>query len=812
MAVDRVPKDMVSSAFLGVELRDAAKMKKIDTCAQILFDKNVLHPVTPTEISQANGIAIGAIAGLGGGADQVSVLVSRASAANTGTNASEKQMADVALDVLAKSTFVVMRHGGDTSLVATLNTPASVDAALPTAMKGLGQRVMDNIIENADLMKELQQLDAYQGEALLVGGVKGKKMMGVEVDGALDRVMALKVPANQADERKMVLALLGSVAETLEGTNGGGGLGDLSTLGRDIADASAEGQREMAREISKKDFDTLVDDLMSENAWERQSLESELFFDNPSLVGETQYMTEDGIKRWKSILRIALAGMNFTRYKRGGAKPEEMMQMPGIGNSELEKIKTNELGILMSTEPAFREAARRVFRGIFKRDEGDFPGGNRRSEYTQDGRFFIKALKDGDIDTGEYMASMDRIVKGLVKDRWCDENMAKIFVSMAGHVFIDGSMAIDSADIDRVNNNRTPDPDRVLIHPLWKVIQKAGFTWAGVEISDKWNYNVIGRVGDLVQKLVQLDRKKGVRDFTKKLLSGEWRYIPERTGASWTEMSEMSVMLSVPDLDEDGKRQFKEDGSLMMRAEKATMSPAEFLLTVNEEDLAVEHVAPRRRGGEEAKVGRPDTIVFGRGGDDHIFGSFIRDWWPATVLWGMAFKGKLPMKDASREMGDFLSDWSNKMQDLRKIEVPGWEYKWKLANPEKASRGEKPKDEDKKFLLDPWLRDPYAIVGGILNVVNKELLLVDTPLLPNVGGPDVLAVHKIVDSLTGLDDSEKQKVYDILSVPNITGVGEAKMSAIFFQDGLSGRLGTKQSQRREELKRQSLRNIAILKT
>lgn len=682
-------------------------------------------------------------------------------------------------NLIADELLLAMRDGEDTSGATPLHNAlmtgntTRIEAVLPTELKPWARDVRNRLIDNTDITSVLDTVSLIDDWTAV-----GQRVALLESAAVALNALKIKTPPVPTDQLLLARAAVKVLYDRDRAELVGGGGGGINY---------AEGMEELEKKTSISNFATLVDDLMEERTWEKHSLESELFYKNPSLVEVEGYDTPEGLKRWQSILRISVASGDFTIVKRGGAKPEEMMGAPEPGSPEkaLERIHTNELGVLMSTEPAFREAARRVFGGIFKRDDGVFPGGKRRSEYTQDGRFFIKARRDGDINTSEYLASLKKIAEDLTHatdssgNLICkDPNMAKIFVSMAGHLFNDASGAMDSADLDRLNNNRTPDPDRVLVHPLWKAIQKAGWkvnraTGAWEENDTKWNYPVLGEMGALVRNLVAVDRAKKSDEFSKKLLNGDWRYIPERTGASWTEMSEVTIQMS--------------NGS------KRTMSPAEFLLTVNETDLAPSHTD---------SSGRPDTVVFGRGDDDHLYGTYIRDWWPAIVLWGMAFKGKLPLKDA-RELPEFLSDWSSKMQDLRKIEVPGWKDRWVAAHP-----GRQPKDKDTVYLLDPWLRDPEAIIGGVLNVLNKSLLISETPLLPESAfhDPIVYEANELVGNLTGLTSDEKAKVLDLLSVPNLAG-SELRMFGVANSD-IAGL--TDEARRRKQIERQAARNWAIL--
>jgi hypothetical protein len=206
-----------NAAFLGAEVKDNNKPKLglIDSTADKLHTKNILSPTTPLEITNQNAMAENTILALNGGASRVDALILRADP-NSTTLPAEKLAAEEALDILAKSTYIVMRYGGDLRLVNALNTPGDIDLALPEPMRGLGERIIANFIRNEDVLNQLRNLDKFRKRANQMSDVQANVFMAEVLDDALRVLGKLDVPDADEDELNLALAYIGTIRLDIE--------------------------------------------------------------------------------------------------------------------------------------------------------------------------------------------------------------------------------------------------------------------------------------------------------------------------------------------------------------------------------------------------------------------------------------------------------------------------------------------------------------------------------------------------------------------------------------------------------------------
>lgn len=687
MAMALIPETFVARAPFGPELNNPPKLKLIDDAADALMARNILAPAptTPAEETVRNTKAMGLIGTLGGGAHQVDMLQMRADPASTTTPA-EKDRANEALDNLAKATFIVMQYSGDVTLQTALNTPSTIDAVLPPAMQGLGERILANIITNPQIMAELVSLDLINATANKLGAT-GDRFMMPRVNAALDRLSLLAVPVDQQDEYIMAMSFIGTVALELNdrinpplpvgGVAGGGGAaGDLAGL------FSGE-------TLAPQGFADYVGAIAKEGAFRISPEQYPMWYRHPDLITDNlDYKEPQGIERWQRIIDVSNSITNWLNVKFKGSS-QWMGELSKLMDSpDLKNITGRDLTLLFNESEGFRQASRIMFRHLFTRDTS-FP----------DPDVFSVRLKIEDVDTQDPDAAhvaewindfplfmRDTVVPELTAMGF-DPNEAMMY-ACAARLFIDVT-TIDKADSSRIYNGESLDPIRSKFNLDEKMKQK------GVRGPTHKDQQFGGVIGEYMRRMADVDP-----EFAQLLAdaeaSGEFMYAPKHTAPAWAEMQTVTLAGA------GGGRPFD-------------MCVAQFLLTSDVDQV----------------------LKFGKKGKDGIFDAYQRDIAPVVDFFGDLFKGKLKV-DVRKpdDLRKFVTELSNQRTEMLKIGIPGGNHPLMrniFDNPRfiamaivSAFQGEIPLDRE---VLLPVADDQYnETVDAILKAmsgVNQEIRVED---------------------------------------------------------------------------------------
>ena len=169
-----IPNNFESRIFLG-ELADKKLVERVNETANKIHSERILRPIDVSDARRAEGWAVKMVSDLKGGADNVEGLQRKL----VGGTADEQNKASQALMVLEKSVFIAGLYGGkdDDDLVAAISTgdAGRVNSLLPSALEGLGERVVSNIVQNDEVRVVLRKLDGIR-EKVKVGPILKKKI------------------------------------------------------------------------------------------------------------------------------------------------------------------------------------------------------------------------------------------------------------------------------------------------------------------------------------------------------------------------------------------------------------------------------------------------------------------------------------------------------------------------------------------------------------------------------------------------------------------------------------------------------------
>lgn len=207
------------SAFLGEKARDQKFSDRINETSKKI--NIILNPIDPVAEKQANGKAAKMVEGLKEGnewgCDNVRSLIEASQDMQRPQN---QEVAKKRLEVLAYSTYIAMKHGGNADLETAVGAidGGVVDAKLPDSLKGLGSLVVDiavnQEINNPQLRGALKKLDR-QANLLRVSGAVGeeklKELIGNKILGLSELVDELD--DDGYEELTRVSAYLGAEIE-----------------------------------------------------------------------------------------------------------------------------------------------------------------------------------------------------------------------------------------------------------------------------------------------------------------------------------------------------------------------------------------------------------------------------------------------------------------------------------------------------------------------------------------------------------------------------------------------------------------------
>lgn len=612
-----VPESFTTLAFLGPELANQSKLQMIDATADAIMARTVLSPAptTPAEATARNTRAIGVIGSMGGGAHQVDMLQMRADPLSA-TSQADKDRANDTLDTLAKSAFIVMQYGGDPTLMGALNTPADVDAVLPPAMQGLGERILANIITNPQIMAELKGLDNANAAANKMGPA-GDRFMLVRANASLERLINMSVPPADEDEHIMAMAYIGTVA---------GELNDIVNPPVVAAGGGASGLEGLfsGETLAPQGYADYIGAIAKEGAFRISPEQYPMWYRHPDLVTKNpDYAEPGGIDRWQRIIDISNATSNwlFKKFKESERWMGELSKL--MDSPDLKSITGRDLTLLFNESEGFRQASRIMFRHLFVRDTS-FPDPDVFSV-----RLKIDGVDDGDPDAAHVadwindfpLFMRDQVVPELVAMGF-EEHEAMMY-ACAARLFIDVT-TIDKADSTRIYNGESLDPLRSKYNLKEKMEQK------GVRGASSKDQQFGGVIGEYLRRMADLDP-----GFAQLLVdaeaAGEFLYAPKHTAPSWGEMYPVQIPGA--------------GGGAPVE-----MSVAQFLLTSDADQV----------------------LKFGKKGKDGAFDGYQRDIAPVVDFFGDLFKGKLKV-DLRKpdDLKKFVTELSNQRTEMLKVGIPG---------------------------------------------------------------------------------------------------------------------------------------------
>ena len=213
------------NAFLGEKKGNLAYRAKVDETAEGI--NKILNPIDDVARRKVMGDSIKLIRSLGIQVDSVESLNNTTQDPNKSQQ--QKENAETVLDVLAKGAYIAMRYGENEEARADLGSGSvkKIEDRLPEPLKGLGERVRANIIDEPEISRILDELDK-QRERHEKNGALGRKTLAKKIEEAYEELDALKIESKYEDQRGMVMAFLGVEAEELGGEKSGQQTGYVS--------------------------------------------------------------------------------------------------------------------------------------------------------------------------------------------------------------------------------------------------------------------------------------------------------------------------------------------------------------------------------------------------------------------------------------------------------------------------------------------------------------------------------------------------------------------------------------------------------
>jgi len=208
--ISMIPNSYKESAFLGKEARNANYTKKIDVTAEKV--NQILNPIDDIEKRKVMGESIKLIRGLGIQVDNVGSL--NETLLDVNKSGTQKENAEEVLDVLAKGAYIAMRYGKNEGAREDLcsGSVEKIENRLPEPLKGLGERIRSNIIDEPKVIKILDNLD-LQRKRFEKAGEAGKTQLRKAIENTIGILGPLEVDSTKGDQIEMVMAFLGAEAD-----------------------------------------------------------------------------------------------------------------------------------------------------------------------------------------------------------------------------------------------------------------------------------------------------------------------------------------------------------------------------------------------------------------------------------------------------------------------------------------------------------------------------------------------------------------------------------------------------------------------
>lgn len=397
-----IPDNYESRAFLG-ELANRGLVERVNETASRLQTERVLRPVDTPDERRAEGAAIKMIGDLKGGADSVAGLQRRL---ESGTE-EEKVKAEEALMILEKSVFIAGSYGGadDDELVAAIGAGSvgEVDALLPPALKGLGERVVSNNIQNSEVLRILRKLDGIR-ERVKVGPILKRK-----IEASVEELLELSGLDAEA-EREVQMACTYLSMELMD-ENDGPMSGDMTGETKVVKGGQRPPPELVPPRLPKGDDEE--PGRWEERSWdmtyerfvelEQQQVDPRWFAARPP----EWYSRMDKEARALIDIRIKLLETAASKREVRNKLPVEKLRT-GV----VPELDGKEFGLLWEKMPGFKEAMGFLVRDICKA----YPD--------SEGRIFLKLKKDGEkMDEGvfdwlnDFDTLRDHVARQVAADR-----------------------------------------------------------------------------------------------------------------------------------------------------------------------------------------------------------------------------------------------------------------------------------------------------------------------------------------------------------------------------------------------------------
>jgi len=202
-------------AFLGA-MAETESAKKVEWVANNMV--NVLHfrPSNDEDKKKVSNYSSEMINGLGFKVDTVNNL--KLVEDDNGKTPGQKEIAKENLEILAKGTFLAMQKSMDIEAVDLLGQGSAVeiDNFLPDPLKGLGEKVVKNIISNETILNKLRDLDDVRENCDLDNPADKKIMLDEMSQTYTDLTKMRGLSPSEKDQLYMVKAYLNNKMQTLE--------------------------------------------------------------------------------------------------------------------------------------------------------------------------------------------------------------------------------------------------------------------------------------------------------------------------------------------------------------------------------------------------------------------------------------------------------------------------------------------------------------------------------------------------------------------------------------------------------------------
>lgn len=216
------PNTFEHRAFLGERANNPDYERKVDETAKKI---NVMFGSVDTE---RNKITVGIITELTGdnfgNVDGLKNVINEYEKVSPPSKTQKQaEIADGYLQILTDATFIAMRHGGKKELQDALaQGPGKIDEILPRPLKGLGERVAENIITDETVLKVLDSLEKQRNTLKKMGSL-GKNMLADQVENAAKQLIGLSMSGGATvnqDQVTMVAAYLSGELDEMRGVVG----------------------------------------------------------------------------------------------------------------------------------------------------------------------------------------------------------------------------------------------------------------------------------------------------------------------------------------------------------------------------------------------------------------------------------------------------------------------------------------------------------------------------------------------------------------------------------------------------------------